>query len=889
MRIKTREFPCPAMCRLLGFLMLGFLILGTGGCGGSEGGGSPDIQEGIFVDSPVQGLGYETSSRSGRTGPDGSFSFQSGEIITFYLGGLLLGQAPASDLMSPLDLVEEAEGDDTHPAVLNICRLLQSLDADGNPDNGIQITERMRAELRGVNIDFFQAPNAFVNDPDITALFDRLHALGLTTVQNQLRLRTLVQTLRHYRRTLGAEECGPCDGKVSELTLQYNGPAAARLVVEQHDGAIVFDGTVAPGEQFTLIGQDKQGTLGPKICLFADDQACTEIHTSCSEPIGPGLIVGDFEVIAGFSRNGGPLCPVDDGDADDDGCQQVYYRDSDGDNYGDPDNTRLACVCPDGYTADNTDCDDSDADIHPGAGEICGDGIDQDCDGSDEACPTPSWYRDEDGDGYGDPDEIIEAIACPEGYVADNTDCDDTDPYVNPDHLTICRLTNDRISEGGTPSLYNKTISWVRWNKQVIYVNDGRFRVLAEDSSTTYSQPSVYGEGVGWMNRRNGSYPETHYWDGGTANILTLWDEPGSQGNVSVYDGTVAWMADMEPASDVLNFDILYWDGSFDRSGEPVIVNVSSSDNDDERYPSLYQGTIAWGSLKYLVSEQEWRRRLFYWDGNTVTKLLDNMEDGTIFSFNPSLWNGIVTWEQHDGNDWEIVYWQGEFEADGYPVLTWITDNDGYDHSPFINDGMIVWCGDDPAGEDSEIFYWDGEETRQLTHNDYPDCNPVVHNGRFLWVGQPEEGSNEIFYTTAPCSEPDILMAYFRDADSDGYGDATAEIQAYACPEGYVSDTTDCDDTNPDIYPGAEEICGDGIDQDCNGKDKYCPGADPDYYRDADGDGFGDPDNSLSFFICPPGYVEDDTDCDDDNAAIHPGAVEIIGDGLDNDCDGSVE
>ncbi len=73
----------------------------------------------------------------------------------------------------------------------------------------------------------------------------------------------------------------------------------------------------------------------------------------------------------------------------------------------------------------------------------------------------------------------------------------------------------------------------------------------------------------------------------------------------------------------------------------------------------------------------------------------------------------------------------------------------------------------------------------------------------------------------------------------------------------------DCDDTNADIYPGAPEVCGDGIDQDCDGAD--LPG-------DQDGDGFS---------VC-------DDDCDDTDASIHPGAEEIC-DELDNDCDGEVD
>jgi len=104
--------------------------------------------------------------------------------------------------------------------------------------------------------------------------------------------------------------CGECEGKVTELTLLYAGAAATFIEVEQKKEGIIFDGMVDPGDTFTLVGMDKKGTLGPKIKIFVDGDLNIKIHTSCSEPIGPGLVIGDFEVIEGYSRKGGELCPL---------------------------------------------------------------------------------------------------------------------------------------------------------------------------------------------------------------------------------------------------------------------------------------------------------------------------------------------------------------------------------------------------------------------------------------------------------------------------------------------------------------------------------------------------------------------------------------------------
>lgn len=107
------------------------------------------------------------------------------------------------------------------------------------------------------------------------------------------------------------EEYGECDGKVTELTVKYIGDIDdAHIVVKAKKDEPLFDGIVQPGETFTLYGFDKKGTLGTETYYWVNGEYNTNIHTSCSQPIGPGLIKGDFEVIEGYSRNGGLLPPI---------------------------------------------------------------------------------------------------------------------------------------------------------------------------------------------------------------------------------------------------------------------------------------------------------------------------------------------------------------------------------------------------------------------------------------------------------------------------------------------------------------------------------------------------------------------------------------------------
>jgi len=116
-------------------------------------------------------------------------------------------------------------------------------------------------------------------------------------------------------------ECGECDGGVTSLTLMYQGDSEANIVVKEggRKGKIIFEGLVPAVSVFSFNGNKKNGTIGKEIKIFVDGVENTKIHTSCSKPIGPGLVSGDFEVLWGYSLWGGSLCPWEEppvGDCD---------------------------------------------------------------------------------------------------------------------------------------------------------------------------------------------------------------------------------------------------------------------------------------------------------------------------------------------------------------------------------------------------------------------------------------------------------------------------------------------------------------------------------------------------------------------------------------------
>jgi hypothetical protein len=129
------------------------------------------------------------------------------------------------------------------------------------------------------------------------------------------------------------------------------------------------------------------------------------------------------------------------------------------------------------------------------------------------------------------------------------------------------------------------------------------------------------------------------------------------------------------------------------------------------------------------------------------------------------------------------------------------------------------------------------------------------------------------------------FVAWYADQDGDTYGDASDEVFAVEQPDGYVSNSSDCSDSDPNSYPGADELY-DQMDNDCDGEVDEGFVA---WYADQDSDTYGDASNELFATEQPEGYVSNSFDCDDSDAAINPDAEEVIGDGIDNNCDAVAE
>ena len=168
-----------------------------------------------------------------------------------------------------------------------------------------------------------------------------------------------------------------------------------------------------------------------------------------------------------------------------------------------------------------------------------------------------------------------------------------------------------------------------------------------------------------------------------------------------------------------------------------------------------------------------------------------------------------------------------------------------------------------------------GESTTESTDI---DCDDTVAT---TYPGAPEVTGDEVD------SDCDGLEICYADGDLDGFTGGTVVSADIDCSSSGESTTAssvlDCNDADPAIYPSATEVVGDEVDSDCDGIE-VC-------YADVDSDGFTDGTVDSPNESCADAgeAVSASTlsDCDDTDAAVNPTAVEVVGNGVDDDCDGT--
>ena len=212
-------------------------------------GGNSSVQQGVFIDAPVQGLSYTTSSGlSGTTNSEGKYFYNPGDTVTFSLPGVTFPPVAARAQVSPVDLVGGTAPD--HPGAVAIARLMQSLDADNNPDNGIVVD---RAKLK----PSATTPSnwATTSDADLGNL--------LTAGTGGLRTASQARThLKNQLSTLGSEASMTLVGRYTSGGT-VSTPSLVAEIVSYHPGSkslfVTVDTTAEPAS-FKRIDLSALGT-----------------------------------------------------------------------------------------------------------------------------------------------------------------------------------------------------------------------------------------------------------------------------------------------------------------------------------------------------------------------------------------------------------------------------------------------------------------------------------------------------------------------------------------------------------------------------------------------------------------------------------------------------
>ncbi|MGL4448961.1 MAG: hypothetical protein ACRCUZ_14775, partial [Shewanella sp.] len=275
-------------------LLMGCIALALAGCGGGDSDNeSPPTpaptKTGVFLDSPVAGLNYKTATiAAGVTNAKGEFNYRDGEAVSFYIGELMLPSVKAGAQITPADL----GGGLSTATTVNILQLLQSLDQDADPANGISIVDSVKNAFVGTGLDI--ASPTF--DASASAI---LNSIGKTLVSE-------AAANAHFSSTLKAQLKGSwlfSEGAGKRNVLTFFDDTHYIIVHEHSDGGDQLAGSAEYGTYTydlqanklmlkVIRESDNSGGLCDKFGAATLDIQATNTSLSLKVP-GSGTVVFD--------------------------------------------------------------------------------------------------------------------------------------------------------------------------------------------------------------------------------------------------------------------------------------------------------------------------------------------------------------------------------------------------------------------------------------------------------------------------------------------------------------------------------------------------------------------------------------------------------------------
>lgn len=485
------------------------------------------------------------------------------------------------------------------------------------------------------------------------------------------------------------------------------------------------------------------------------------------------------------------------------GCTDFFF-DGDKDGFGSFDNK---CLCAAGglFTAvQSGDCNDSSADINPAKVEICGNGVDDNCNGAQDeqdGGQCVDFYVDNDSDGYGAGKPACLCAPNAQYTTKKGGDCDDTEPKLNPAMVEVC----DGIDNNCSGAIDEENAF-------------GCVKYYADVDKDTFGNPNDV---------KCLCAPDVLYnaLGGGDCDDLQALAKPGMPEICNNFDDNCDGQVDENSAKGCVD----YWvDGDDDGYGD--VDKTVCSCLPVKEYPCKVGGDC-------------------------------NDKDDKIHPTAEEKCNGV------DDNCNTLV---DEKNAAGCKPFMLDEDEDGYG----VDNKIECLCG----------------PTKPFSTQKGGDCNdsnPAIHPDAAETCDGVDNNCNGVIDENGAL----LCISYYADLDKDGFGSNIVPAQCQCKANGFFTSTIsgDCNDGDPNTFPKAQEFC-DGKDTDCDGKiDPVGAKGCKTYYLDVDADAYGD--SSTSQCACAGAgqfTALVGGDCNDKNDQVKPNAPEICN-GIDDNCNGVVD